>query len=352
MMEKYSIFTILGAAVKVIIYVLVSWVLVHVLAVFGLFIAVTYPIWWLLAPSLSVCFTCRSKGEGEYCNLCRSSIEKSRGYHPKNFRSAAINTSNIFLVTIISLVVIYGEYTLLKTAGVLTNETERTVSFVIPSKGQFKIGEIFPVKIEISGIEIPINAVQADLGFNPDKVEVVDVSIKESFAKVFIQKQINNEIGYVRLTGGLQSPGFAEKAGTLGTVFFRAKESGLVQMKFLTTSLVLANDGVGTNVIKDYPEANYLVINERLSRDEIELQESLLSTNVLGVDEEDDDKIIFFNNDESVLGATDSIEDGSLEESNDNGADFLLNIIKEIDYFILTMYEVILSFFGVEISLK
>ncbi len=352
MMDKYSIFTIIGSAIKIIIYVLVSWVLVHVLAAFGLFIAVAYPIWWLLAPSFSVCFTCRSKGEGEYCNLCRSTIEKSRGYHPKNFRSAAINTSNIFLVTLISLVVIYGEYTLLKTSGVLINETERTVTFIIPSKGQYKIGEIFPVKIEISGIETPINAVQADLGFNPDKVEVVDVSIKESFAKVFIQKQINNDIGYVRLTGGLQNPGFAEKSGTLGTVFFRTKESGLVQMKFLTTSLVLANDGVGTNVIKDYPEANYLVTNERLTRDEMELQESLLSTNVLGVDESNDGKIIFFNNDESVLGATDSDSDDIDERDEDSSGDFILAVIQKIDHFILTMYEVILSFFGVEISLK
>ena len=90
---------------------------------------------------------------------------------------------------------------------------------------------------------MPINAIQADLGFNPEKVEVVDISTQNSFANIFIQKEINNETGYARLTGGLPNPGFFSDRGIFGTVFFRGKQPGVVKIDFLPSSMVLANDG-------------------------------------------------------------------------------------------------------------
>lgn len=89
------------------------------------------------------------------------------------------------------------------------------------------------MKIDITSIKVPINAVQADIGFEPHKLEVVDVSTEDSFANIFIQKEINNEVGYVRLTGGLPNPGFFADRGVFGTVFFKGISPGIVRIEFL-----------------------------------------------------------------------------------------------------------------------
>src|SRR6185437_8354598 len=61
------------------------------------------------------------------------------------------------------------------------------------------------------------------LGFNPAKVEVVGVSTQDSFAKIFIQKTIDNTSGYVRLTGGIPNPGWAGTNGLFETIYLKAK---------------------------------------------------------------------------------------------------------------------------------
>ncbi|MBI2356952.1 hypothetical protein HYV12_02805 [Candidatus Dojkabacteria bacterium] len=342
-MDNFAKLWPLLVGVRIILYVILSWVLVHVFAVSGVFLVIAYPIWWMFFPKLSICFSCRFKKEGEYCQVCKHEVSRQFGSQPKNFRSVAYNALLILLVTIISVLIVYFELRALNEAGFFEKEVDKSVSFSIPSKGQYRLEEIFPVKIDISGVKTPINVVQADLSFNPDKVEVVEVSIKDSFAKVFLQKQINNDIGYVRLTGGLPSPGLTEAQGTLGTVYFKAKSSGLAQIKFLPSSMVLANDGNGTNVADSFPEVSYLITTEKLSTEEQALQNDLLDNNVLGV-VEDDEKLIFFGNGTTVLGATDSVNRED-EIEKDSGIElfvksFLLLLAKIDTYIISTVTNV------------
>ena len=161
--------------------------------------------------------------------------------------------------------------------------TQKTASFVIPPKGQHKLGEIFPMKIEVNNIKNSINAIQADLEFDPNKIEVVNISTKNSFANIFIQKDINNTEGYVRLTGGLPNPGWSEAHGLFGTVYFKAKQPGFVTIAYLSTSLVLANDGHGTNILKSRPSVSYLILPDKLSIDEEKTQTKFIfKENVLG----------------------------------------------------------------------
>lgn len=273
---------------------------------------------------------------------------------PKSSRSVALNSVNVLLVTIISLSLVYLEHTLLDRLGFFVVETDKTVSFVIPSKGQYRLGEIFPLKIEISGVKVPVNVVQADLGFDFEKLEVVEVSIQESFAKVFLQKEINNDIGYVRLTGGLPNPGLTQNRGILGTVYFKTRVAGLAQVKFLPTSLVLANDGRGTNVIKEFPEISYLVLPERISVEEEKLQEGLIKKDVLGATEEDD-KLVFFDNSSSVLGAKDETvtSERTLQEHfKDHGVfGVIFYYLERLDHLVLKIYVDVLEKLKINIPL-
>ena len=330
----------LGLLLIIIPLVIASWFLIHILAIFGIFLAVAYPLWWLFAPKQIACLLCRSGREGERCFFCRRLIKKSEDVSPSNLSSAIFNGMLILVFSLVSAGIVFGESQLLFRLGF--PPTPKTVSFIIPTKGQYRLGEIFPMKIEIAGIKVPINAVQADLGFEQSKVEVVDVSTKDSFANIFIQKEISNESGYTRLTGGLPNPGFFSDKGLFGTVFFKGKSPGIVKIEFLPSSMVLANDGRGTNVLKDLAFVSYLILPEKVSEEEEKLQKSVtFSSSVLG--ESTDSTQMKFYEETNILGA--STEKEIKEEQKFSIMKVVLSGLEKVDRFILAGWEKVFSLF-------
>jgi hypothetical protein len=197
------------------------------------------------------------------------------------------------------------------------------------------------MSIEIVGIKTPINAVQADLGFDPRKLEAVDVSTEGSFANIFIQKEVNNEVGYTRLIGGLPNPGFFSDHGVFGTVFFKGESPGIAKIEFLPSSMVLANDGRGTNTLKELASASYLILPERISTEEEEMQKSVtIAPTVLG--ESSEDTQMKFYEEKKVLGA--EAEQEIREKKKLNLIRIFLGGLEIIDRFILTLWEKILGF--------
>lgn len=326
----------------ILLYVIGSWLLVHILAVFGIFIAIAYPLWWLIVPKQTVCLFCRAKvsvNNEDYCPFCRRKINKNETISPKSFASAVFNGILILFFSIISMVLVFGESQILFKLGF--PPTPKTVSFVIPTKGQYRLGEMFPMKIEIAGIKTPINAVQADLGFESSKLEVVDISTEGSFANIFVQKEINNDGGYSRLTGGLPNPGFFSDRGLFGTVFFKGKSPGVVKIEFLPSSIVLANDGRGTNVLKDLASVSYLILPEKISPEEEEMQKSItLQSSVLG--ESTKDTQMKFYEEGKVLGA--KVGQEIKEEKKFNPLKSFLDALEKVDRFVLTFWSKIFSF--------
>jgi hypothetical protein len=307
----------LGFIFRIIGFILVSWLLIHFLAVFGIFLAAAYPFWWLLAPQKTLCLFCEIKKLKE-CS----------------FKHSFINGGIILALSLLSFSLVFAEGKILFKMGF--PPTPKTVSFVIPAKGQYRLEEIFPMKIEIAGIKTPINAVQADLSFNPQKLEVVDISTKDSFANIFIQKEINNEVGFARLTGGLPAPGFFADKGVFGTVFFKGKSPGVVKIEFAPSSMVLANDGRGTNVLKELAAVSYLILPEKISPEEEEMQKSIvLKPVVLGTETEETQ--MKFYEEEKVLGT--QVGQEIEKEKKFNLGKILLEFLEKAD-------EVILSFWG------
>jgi len=265
---------------KIIVFLFLSWILVHFFAAFGVFVAFAYPIWGLFAPQRLSCLSCQFIKEGQSCPLCGKTKVAGEPPSPKSFRSIILNGLLILVLSFLSLGLVILEGRLLFSLGF--PPTAKTVSFLIPSRGQYRLEEIFPMKIEIAGIKTPVNAVQADIGFDPQRLEVVEISTEDSFADIFIQKEINNEVGYARLTGGLPNPGFFSSHGVFGTIFFKGINPGITKVEFLPSSLVLVNDGRGTNVLKDLVKASYLILSERISQGEETQQEALMEPIVLG----------------------------------------------------------------------
>jgi len=337
-MNSKSLISNLIPILVVILTIIISWILVHLLAVFGVLLAVAYPIWWFISPHKVLCFFCRIQKEGKRCFACGQEVHADSLY-PKTFFSALINTVLIVIISFVCVGFVFAESKVLFKLGF--PPTPKTVSFIIPSKGQYRLGEVFPMKIDITGIKVPINAVQADIGFDPHKLEVVDVSTVDSFANIFIQKEINNEVGYVRLTGGLPNPGFFTDHGVFGTVFFKGITPGIVRIEFLPSSMVLANDGRGTNVVKDLVAVSYLILPDRISEEEAEMQESAsIESVVLG--ETSENTQMKFYKETKVLGA--KVGEEIQEEKKLDLTKAFLECLEKIDRFVLTMWEKVLSF--------
>lgn len=306
---------------KIVAFIFGSWLLVHLLVVFGAFLALAYPLWWLLEIKRFPCLWCRIK-EAEKCTFSHS------------FLDAGL----ILVFTALSFGLVFAESQVLFKLGF--PPTPKTVSFVIPTKGQYRLGEIFPMKIEIAGIKTPINAVQADLGFEPAKLEVVDISTEDSFANIFVQKEINNDGGYSRLTGGLPNPGFFSDRGLFGTVFFKGKSPGVVKIEFLPSSMVLANDGRGTNVLKDLASVSYLILPEKISPEEEEMQKSItLQSSVLG--ESTKDTQMKFYEENNILGA--KVAQEIEKKKKFNPVQIFLEALEKTDRFVLSLWGRILN---------
>lgn len=251
-----QLFYILGTLI-------ISWILVHFIAIFGIFLAAGLPILHLFFYPHILCFWCRLKG----------------GKH--TFAHSFIDALLLTILTLFSIGVVYGETKLISYLGV--NFNAPTVSFVIPGKSQHLREEIFSMPIEIVGIEKPINVVQADLTFDPTILEVVDIDTEGSFASIIVQKDWSNEMGYARLAAGLPNPGFNEQVGHFGTVYFRGKNQGIAEVKFMNTSLVLANNGRGSNVLKDLSSTSFVILPEAIPESEqLRQKDLIIKKQVLG----------------------------------------------------------------------
>ncbi|MBU1129813.1 hypothetical protein KKE45_00640 [Patescibacteria group bacterium] len=320
---------------KLILIIFFSWLLIHLIAIFGIFLALAYPIWWFLVPEQTPCFFCRIKTKNSHCPACPSTVRENDFIGPRSFSCAFYNVLLILFLSFISFGLVFAESKILFKLGF--PPTPKTASFVIPSKGQFLLNEIFPMKIEIIGVKTAVNAVQTDITFDPNRLEVIDVLTKNSFANIFIQKEINNELGYTRLTGGLPNPGFFSDRGIFGTVLFQGKSPGPVKVEFLPSSMVLANDGRGTNILKDLASSSYLILPERMPKEQAETQKSaIIEPNILGQESQQETQMKFYQEGD-ILGKK-SIEEQIEKTKKASLIKIFVSSLEKTNRFILTLW--------------
>lgn len=142
-----------------------------------------------------------------------------------------------------------------------TNVLAQTASASLlfsPSQGTFEVGSTFDVAIVINTNNKSINAVKLDLTFPADKLQVVDPSAGTSFISLWVsQPSFSNSAGTASFEGGLPNPGINSSAAQVATIKFRAKSPGTAVLNISASSQLLANDGVGTNVLGTRGSASF-----------------------------------------------------------------------------------------------
>lgn len=152
------------------------------------------------------------------------------------------------------LIVLIFSFTIIPSA----KGQERASLRLSPSSGTFFVGNTFDVSIIVNTNENKINAVFVDLKFPADKLQVVTPVSGKSFIETWTAlPTYSNTTGTISFKGLFPSPGISTSAGLVSTITFRVKASGKAVIYILNSSMVLLDDGKGTNILKIFEKGEY-----------------------------------------------------------------------------------------------
>lgn len=141
----------------------------------------------------------------------------------------------------------------------LPNNVDAATLYLYPSSKNLTKNDTFSVNVNVSSADQAINAVSGVLSFPSDKLRVLSVTKGGSVVSLWVQEPaFSNGVGTVNFEGIILNPGFQGSAGNILTVNFEAVGTGTAKVKYSTGS-ILANDGLGTNVLSGMASSNYTI---------------------------------------------------------------------------------------------
>ena len=133
-----------------------------------------------------------------------------------------------------------------------------TLSFS-PQSGTYFAGRSFSVSVLVSSPDQAMNAVQGEISFPTKQLEVLSISQTNSIVTLWVQNPtFSNQDGTIDFGGVSPNPGFQGNGGNIITIRFEAKNSGSAMLAFNSGS-VLANDGMGTDILTSMGSANLTI---------------------------------------------------------------------------------------------
>jgi len=129
---------------------------------------------------------------------------------------------------------------------------------ISPTAGVYEVGGLVDVSFIVDTGNQAINAVQADILFPADKLQVVNPVASTSFISLWVTAPTySNTDGTLHFQGGLPTPGIKTSGGVISTVTFRIKAVGKATLRYASSSRVLLNDGAGTNILSASSSADF-----------------------------------------------------------------------------------------------
>ncbi len=126
-----------------------------------------------------------------------------------------------------------------------------------PALGNFSIGSTFDVSILLDTEGESVNAMEVDLSFPPDMLQIVSPSTGQSIIGIWTATpKFDNVNGSLKLQGGIPG-GITAKNALVSKITFRVKSVGEAIVKFQDGSKVLLNDGLGTDALDQTFNAVY-----------------------------------------------------------------------------------------------
>ncbi len=127
-----------------------------------------------------------------------------------------------------------------------------------PATGVYTAGTTFTARVVVNSAGKSINAAEGTIKFNPQEVTVVSVDRSGSIFSLWVtEPSFSNSAGTITFSGGLPT-GYTGAAGTVFNVTFRTTNASTARVS-LMGGAVLANDGMGTNVLTSMNGGTYTI---------------------------------------------------------------------------------------------
>ncbi len=119
--------------------------------------------------------------------------------------------------------------------------------------GEHKVGvnQPFKLKVMINTAGQSVNAAGLQLRFDPNKIQINEISTLNSFCQYYPEKKFDNRQGLLSLACG--SPSVLKGENELIEMNITPLSVGSTTIYLSSTSKILLSDGKGTNILKDYP---------------------------------------------------------------------------------------------------
>ncbi len=189
----------------------------------------------------------------------------SNYYRPSKKRTIAYYIS--IALTLGSLVAIIGLFGVASFASYVRNKRTHYVLYnsvirLQPAANVFHQEYENIVSVIVDTGDEAINTVQFSVRFDPEMIEIRDLGTDNSLCEFYLEREIDNVHGRVSVSCGRPTPGFVGHGGNVVDLIVRAKKVGSFTLAFEEGTQVLANDGLGTNVLRQTTDGSYVVYND------------------------------------------------------------------------------------------
>ncbi len=141
---------------------------------------------------------------------------------------------------------------------------------ISPSGGSYAVGDTFSVLVSLSTGGESINAGTGEIHFDTSLLQVTNLGYSQSIFSLWTENpSFSNSAGTVNFSGGVPNPGYNGSSGAILRITFKTKAVGQAEVSFNSGS-VLANDGQGTNILKNKNSATYTVSAKSISEQKSE----------------------------------------------------------------------------------
>ena len=164
----------------------------------------------------------------------------------------------LLLVVILGVVLYPGVYRL--SNGIPLTDKTASMYFVQPA-GPIHVGQIVTVELRLKTGSEAINAVSATISIDPKAYKILSISTERSFCSFYPENTFDTIKGEIRISCGTPSPGFLGDSPIVQAQI-RSQIVGTSEISLSPKdSLILANDGKGTNLLSSYPSFSTTTTN-------------------------------------------------------------------------------------------
>jgi len=130
-----------------------------------------------------------------------------------------------------------------------------------PAAGSFILGSTFDVSVILNTQGRPVNTIEVELNFPPEKLQIANPSLGKSIVQIWASPpSFSNQEGRIYFVGGIPTPGINTSEGIVQSFTFRVVAPGEARISFGKNNSVLANDGFGTDLLERTSPASFKLI--------------------------------------------------------------------------------------------